>query len=465
MGAGCRINVPSSSSERPPNIVVYLADTLRADHLSAYGYGIDTSPGLVEFAREGVVFEQAYSHAPWTKPSVASLFTGVRPLVHRASISSWDFEHLMQQQVQTLRPKFQTLAEALKAQGYSTGYFLTNPHSQKEFGFAQGFDHYRYKGSATPTGLVDDAVEWISDEANAPYFAFVHEIDPHGPYTPSEEIFEQLHGDTPAKRLRALPNADLALFERLKFHYKAQGKRPDLRAFSDEGNRYLQELYDAEIRSVDREFQRLCEFLRKRKDWDKSIVVFTSDHGEAFGEHGAYFHGHSLFDELIHVPLVVGGGRVEPKRVPHTVNHFDLYPTLVGLAGGTTPEYVQGAPLLDRNGSILADEDRAVFSDIDFYSPDVSKWATTMVLGKHKVYRYPQEGGWVLKVFDRESDPSETIDLLESVDATDGTMSRLLAKFRKSHKEHSELAREFGPPQWTNSDAATQEELKALGYL
>lgn len=462
---GCRFDTSSELSDGRPNIVVYLADTMRADHLSVYGYEWDTSPWLREFGGEGAVFEQTYSHAPWTKPSIGSLFTGVRPLVHQASISSWNFEHLMEQQVQMLRPQFQTLAEIMKSRGYATGYFLTNPHSQKEFGFAQGFDQYLYKGSETPTGLVDEVEEWITGEAKAPYFVFVHEINPHGPYTPSATSYMDLHGVSADTRLKSLPRADAELMDALRLHYAQEGERPVLARFSEEGSRYLQALYDAEIRGVDDEFRRLCEFMMKRGDWENSVVAFTSDHGEGFGEHGNYYHGNSLFDELIHVPLIIGGGGIERGRVSHSVNHFDLFPTLVDLAGGEVPDYVQGSALLDGNGRVLVDSDRAVFSDHDAYSPEVDSWASSMVLGRHKVYRHLSRIGSKLNVFDREADPGETVDLLETVGENDPVVAELLAKYRSGQEASAALASGFGVPQWRNDDAATVEELKALGYL
>ena len=452
---------------RGKNIVVYLADTLRADHLGVYGHSVPTSPNIDRFAENAFLFEKCYAHAPWTKPSIASIFTGVVPRVHQAAISDWDMINLLQHRVQILRDSFKTLAESLKELGYRTAFLLTNPHVQRELGFGKGFDFYTYKGSKSPTGLVDDAIEWLQQtESTDPYFIFIHEIDPHGPYTASNALFRQLHEQTPKNALDALPNDDKKLLRTLSNHYAGRHgvKRPPLTDLSETGNSYLQKMYDAEILSVDIEFGRLLNALDVREERDSTIVVLTSDHGEEFAEHGAYFHGHSLYDELIHVPLIIAQGKqFNGARIPFTTGLIDLLPTLVTLAGGKPPQYIQGKTLLNEDGTRAISEDRAVMMDLDYYTPNTDEWEASMTLGSHKLTTVAN--GKKIRAFNRAADPMERHDLFDSPPQESGELDKLTRRFKDELSKSADLAKTFGPPVWSNSSEEFQAELEALGYL
>lgn len=451
------------ASRQLPHIVLYLADTFRADGLGCYGNPVAASPAIDALARGGVLFERCYAHASWTKPSIASLFTGTVPLVHQATKSSWKMDKLMEQRVQILRPEFLTLAEALAGAGYMTAHFLTNPHVQREFGFAQGFEHYRYETSKTPTHLAEKTADWLRTQPlDKPIFLMVHEIDPHAPFTPDPGDFQALHHTTIDAARNTLSEIDRSLIHEYHASMGAYGddrpERPDLNALSKDGVAFLRQLYDAEIRRVDNQFRILRESFAADTT-RPTTFVFTSDHGEGFGEHGGFEHGHCLHDELLHVPLIVYTGQhPQSVRVPYSVGHVDLYATLLHLAGVQPPPYAAGAPLLGVAGDVTIHEDRAVFSCLDHYDADTTVWDFAVSYGPFRAMTLNR--GTEFALFDKRTDPGET-NVLETLDTPidlEDTLTQTKARCETT-------AREFGPPQWTTNDEEFREELENLGYL
>jgi arylsulfatase A-like enzyme len=462
----------NSIAHRPPNVVVFLSDTLRADHLGCYGYGKNTSPAIDALAAESLVFEQCFAPAPWTKPSVASLFTGLLPHVHQASATAPGEMHRSTDslRVQMLRSALGTLAERFKTAGYATGYFLTNPQIQREFGFAQGFDAYTYKDVLPPTQIVHDALDWIDSlPQGQPFFAYIHEINPHAPYTCSDALFESLHGVPPQHAAAALPEGDRALLAALDDHFtfvagSDRPPRPSLTELSPAGIAFLKQIYDGEILGVDRDVAHLVGALRERSLFENTAFVFTSDHGEEFNDHGGFFHGHTLFDELIRVPLVLKmPGQATPARIPYSAGLIDLYATLLNIASIAVPKPVQSEPLVDDTGALLIDTDRPVFAALDYYSADPAIWEYAMIVGKHKV-RTRRNGNEII-VIDRERDPAETGNLLDRSGSARSHALSLVDRFRTALAEHKELAAALGPPVWSSGSEETREQLEALGYL
>jgi arylsulfatase A-like enzyme len=291
-----------------PLAIVYLVDTLRADHTQPYGYGRDTTPELLKFAGEGVVFEQAISHAAWTKPSVGSLLTSLLPGRHRAV-----------QLRDQLDPGLITLGEMLQAKGFSTGAAVANSVIYAEgTGFEQGFDHFaglhgagdRPSKVVEAAGVVDEALRILEARRGLPTFLYVHTMDPHVPYTPPAPYDRKYEPHASAEQPAADPRSD--------YHQPADRDR-------------LLAQYDGEIAYGDAEFGRFVRELKARGLYDRAVVVFVADHGEEFLEHGAFTHGKSVFDELIHVPLVVKlpGGKHAGKRVAQQVQVADVLPTVL----------------------------------------------------------------------------------------------------------------------------------------
>ena len=311
-------------------------DTLRWDHLGAHGYPRNTSPNLDRFAEQGIVFEQAIVQWPKTSPSFASMLT-----------STYPFANGVRTTAVRLDDRFVSLAEHLKEAGYRTIGVVTNPNLERQFGFDQGFDDYTqtWKTSETPELVIDgppsdarrattfalDSVDrWQQAGGDEPLFLWVHYIDPHGPYRPAEpyrdlflddEWFDEdevlsLRGpnDPPNPRwsVGCLNEIVMDGDERRAAYYVAQ--------------------YDAEIRTVDEQFQVLLDGLEARGLTERSLIVFTADHGESLGDHNYYFeHGLFSYDACSRVPWFLRYPGSTPRRIDATVGLIDLVPTVLDL--------------------------------------------------------------------------------------------------------------------------------------
>ncbi len=309
-----------------PLVVLYLVDTLRADHTTPYGYERDTTPALQKLSREAVLFEAAIAHASWTKPSVASLFTSTLPGRHRAV-----------QLRDRLEPGLVTLAEMLQVRGYATGAAVANSviYSAGSH-FEQGFDFFaglhgandRPSKLVEAAGVVDTALEWIDARRGLPTFLYVHTMDPHVPYSPPPP-FDRLFEPYPTPDH---PGVDP------RYDYKEPLDRERLVA-----------QYDGSIAYGDQEFGRFLEELKGRGLYDDALIIFLGDHGEEFLDHGQWLHGRSVFDELIRVPLVVRfpGGRDGGQRVAQQVQVVDILPTILENEGLPVPPppIISGRPL------------------------------------------------------------------------------------------------------------------------
>ncbi|HEX5716447.1 MAG TPA: sulfatase, partial [Thermoanaerobaculia bacterium] len=293
-----------------PNVIIYLVDTLRADRLGCYGYPKPTSPHLDRFAEGATLFETAVAQAPWTRPSVASILTGMGPLEHG---------------VRTLEDRLpdaaDTLPERLRAAGYRTAAFSTNWHVSKDTGLAQGFDDFLFFPEEPDSTSVNRRVlAWLDGHRGSkPFFLYIHALDPHAPYLPPPDLRRRFAPGSP-------PQA--GTIESLRRIYKARG---------EERSALIAEvtpLYDAEIAANDRSFGALLSALKDRELFEESLIVFVSDHGEAFGEHRDFGHARSLYAEELDVPLVVKlPSQVRGERSARLAQHVDLLPTVLAAAG------------------------------------------------------------------------------------------------------------------------------------
>ena len=308
-----------TEKRKPPNIVVYLIDTLRPDHLGCYGYGRKVSPCIDEFAREAVLFEQVQAQSCWTKTAVATLFTSLLPPQHGA----FDFGD-------RLPAKLTTLAEQLRLHGYRTQGWTANVYVSDTFGFEQGFDHYECLGGAGSHQIHEKVVAWLnrSSQKDSPFFLYIHSMDPHAPYDPPA-AFRSVAGVIQDHELRDIPHQ-----ARQKPTDEGWKKRLNL----------AKVLYDDEIRCNDHAFGLLMQELKARKLYDNTIVVLLSDHGEEFLEHGYMGHINSLYQELLTVPwlLKLPGGEGAGTRVGELWQQIDLAPTLLQQAGLPIPAAMQG---------------------------------------------------------------------------------------------------------------------------
>jgi len=459
--------VGKPKSDRP-NIVLFISDTLRADHLSCYGRTPQTSPVLDELADNGVLFERCISGSTWTKPSIGTMFTGVPARVHQAVAAEGDINEIIQLEayrVQILREEFLTLAEALKQVGYSNAYFIGNGHGRPEFGYGRGFDHVMYRSGYYVGSQIGDAISWIWDTAQEPFFIVIHQLDPHGPYLPPEENFFDLHGVTMEDASRVMDSKEAEEIQQFLTRYGNPKARAAVKKISPEANEYLKMLYDAEIHTVDYHLKRLTNHLKRINVFDQTVFAFTSDHGEGFREHGFYGHGAGLgYQELVHVPLVMaGGGLPQGVRVPHSTSMIDLYPTLLELAGVTPPDYVTGSPMISRSGDIRVNENRLAYSDLDYRNADMSTWDASIFDGQYKVASHRTKNEhWI---FDHVTDPEEHKNLSGSGELPAEKERELIATLRSQVDRYEKLRQQFGEPVWMEAADGVHEELQALGYL
>ncbi|MFH1039270.1 MAG: sulfatase [PVC group bacterium] len=307
-----------SNSKQDINVILIVIDALRADHLGCYGYEKETSPHLDALAGRGVLFKNCYTQSTWTKPSVASLLTSLYPSRHGTTLHA-----------QELPGELITIAEIVRDKGYITYGLVMNPNLKKIFNFDQGFDFFddhlmgdklyygvlRQLGQKPPyflrifknrfnTHVRDNAllantniIPWLKKYNNQNFFVYIHYMDPHAPFTPPppyNEMFPYVKGDKDSRTISR---------------------------------------YDGEIRFVDVQINTLIGELKSLKIYDKTLIIITSDHGQAFGEHGDYGHGKTIYQDQLKVPLLIKcpgnfyGGRV----VEGPVRSIDIVPTILDV--------------------------------------------------------------------------------------------------------------------------------------
>jgi arylsulfatase A-like enzyme len=326
-GTGCAASRPR------PGLVLILIDTLRADHLGAYGYPRPTSPHLDAVASRGVLFEQAIAPAPWTLPSSMSLMTGRLPSSHRVENDGMK-----------LSADIPTLAEVLRGAGYSTTGVVSHIYVSGLFGFNRGFQRfedfglskeYRFEAGLEPRAerVTDRALELFREMKGSPFFLFVHYFDPHWDYDPPPPYDTRFSGP-----YRGSVTGSYQSFSR----YALPGS-----SLPEEDRQHLIDLYDGEIAYTDSQVGRLLEGLGREGAGGNTVVVITSDHGEEFKEHGSLGHGRNLYDEVLRVPLIIArlGERQAPRRVAEQVRDLDIFPTFCDLAGARIPAGVRGESL------------------------------------------------------------------------------------------------------------------------
>ncbi len=352
----------SADLEAKPNILLVMVDTLRADHLSCYG-GETPTPNLCRLAEGGTIY-QGFSHASWTKPATASLISSTLPSTHNAMSKP-----------SSLSQDLVLIPEAMKSAGYSTGGIVSNVNLAESFGFAQGYDDYYYLGPDYLFGAAESssklivyqlgrqlalglfggdetffndfyqdsevvnevAFDWLDDRKDERFFLFLHYMDAHDPY------FEHPYNGVGIARV-SMPEPEPEMAER------------------------LQELYRGEIDYLDENFGKLLAKLDAEGLYDDTVIVLTADHGEEFAEHGGFWHGLTLYDEQIHVPLVIkwakGGERPARGANSGIARLIDVGPTLLGVAGVDLPDTMQGVDLRAPFASRL-EKDQQVYSEED----------------------------------------------------------------------------------------------------
>ena len=318
-------------AERPRGLIMLVIDTARQDVFRVFHpeSRVET-PSFDALAQESVAFENAYTTAPWTKPSVATILTGFYPSTHGA-----------QSEIAKLSPKLTLLSELLKQQGFTTAMFSANGYVSDYFGFAQGWDEYlnfpRQHQRTQAKDVFARALAWLKElPSNRPFFLYVQTIDPHVPYqTPSRYLSKYLTEPYQGPLGPVVSGTEVNEFN--------EGRL----TMSETDRIFVRAMYDAEVSYHDTYMGRFIRDLRALDLLDNVILVVTNDHGEELFDHGKLDHGHSLYDELIRSPLLIRhpasfpAGRFEPP-----VSTIDIAPTVLELLGIQPPPNYQGRSLL-----------------------------------------------------------------------------------------------------------------------
>jgi len=440
---------PSADAE-PPFILLLTADTMRADALGCYGAPPERTPHLDQLAADGFLFEDAWVPSPWTKPSFGSILTGLDPDVHLA--------RGVKDRLPEAAP---TLAERLKAAGYVTAAFVENPFLRPTAHFTQGFDRYenfpRGRGAPSlgeivlarlaPRGSrwrppssdqIETAIDLIAAHRRAPFFLWLHIFDPHMPYEPGERYLP------PREERRGLPTRFV----------RRQRPPPDER-----GRQWVRRLYEAEVRSVDDRVSRLMAALKRWGLYEQGLIIFTSDHGEEFWEHGGFEHGHTLYGELLRAPLIIKpAGRPASGRIVDPVSLTDLTPTLLELCG-----LPFDAETL--NGRSLAGFLRGAAP------PPQARYAGALLYGADR--EMLEEGGFKYigpsaeapeQLFELSVDPGERRSVIADRPELAGRFRQALEE-RRARSEALRARHGLNAPEPVPLDAETERRLRALGYL
>jgi arylsulfatase A-like enzyme len=340
----------------PQGIIVIQADTLRPDHLPVYGHTRETTPFLAQLASEGTVFQNAYAQAGWTKVSTPSIMTGLYPSTH--GVAKLD---------DRLPASATTLAEVYRAAGHATLSLSSVMFTGQFTNLHQGFEELHEASSTGDPGpyasktardYVDRAIAWIERHRDEPFFIYLHVFDPHSPYEPRRP-YDTLWADISMRdehirQREALRKTIAAPF----LAGRGMATREEMIKAEVDPARYIaydKDWYDSSIRGMDAEIARLMQRLRTAGLDNKTAVVFLSDHGEEFHEHGRMWHGQSVYTEMMRVPLIVRWpGQVQARRIEEPVQLIDVMPTLLDISRLSHPEGLQGQsllPLLRVNGN------------------------------------------------------------------------------------------------------------------
>lgn len=413
-----------------PNVLVIIIDTLRADHLSCYGYERNTSPTIDSLAGTGVRWENCQAQAPWTLPATTSIFSGLSTAHHGAGRrigSSHDYG---------LHKDMPVMPDFFKNAGYRTCGIFNVVLLSEAYGFDRGFDHYSCTadGNGRAPLIVDEFLEWVyTEEEEPPFFAVLHFFDVHSPYNPIRPFNDMfLPGDTLTETKWEINEDNEIVHPEYCEHFIAK--------------------YDGEIAWVDSELSRLFGCIRKWELDSNTIIVIVADHGEEFLDHGWIGHGEHFFQELLNVPLIMTGPGIPANETREdNVAQFDILPTLLSLCMIDSTVFFDGINLLSPAG---VETDRSIPSSGLSMNvpPDTTIPLVSVLCGRNKYIVKLDEGTLKYSMFDLNSDSNETTSI-----AVDSLTMEFL-------DEYVATPRQWDPPE-VYLDDETIVELQNLGYI
>ncbi len=440
----------ASAADAPVNLVVITIDTLRVDHVGTYGHNRETTPSIDALARRGTRFELAHATSPWTVPSTASILTSLLPRGHGSGRAGRIKRR--GNPPRQIRQDVATLAEVLSRAGYRTAFFSSNAFIRG--GVLRGFDIADNKvPDATQIRL--RAGSWLEQHSDAPFFLYLQPFDLHVPIEPPERyagMFEAPLGGERSDRHKEwyftrVTDLEDEVFRRFVEHKLA--------------------LYDGALRYVDDQIGTLIATLSSMGIADRTLVVVTSDHGEEFWDHAeierrldaevrdtwGYGHGHSFFQELLHVPLLIAGPGIAARRsVRCPISLVDLAPTLLDLLGVPAAETMRGT---SRAGLVRAGNEPApcartpVFAESPAFGVNAH---SVLVEGRYKLI---ERLDGVVLLYDLSTDPGETNNLAEREPELAATLLDVLHRRGSAERMGREM----------ELDEETLEKLRALGYI
>ncbi|MBM3309149.1 MAG: DUF4976 domain-containing protein [Candidatus Altiarchaeales archaeon] len=419
------------------NVIIIFVECLRYDHMGFNDYYRNTTPNLDVFAEKSFNFRKALTQAPWTKPSVASMFTSQYPHINKCLKSD-----------SALPSSALTLTEVLKYHGYDTYGVIENPFLNYASKMQQGFNQYTSKAGDARM-LTNEAISKLK-EAKKPFFFYLHYVDPHHPYDPPKEF--QKWAD---------PNYQDVM------HLTINVTTPNvwnIRTLYWDGNltredqKFIVDSYDGEILYADSQIGRLLKYMEDNGLLENTIVVISGDHGEEFFEHKSSEHGHTLYNELLHVALVIWNPKLEGgKAVEEEVHHLDLAPTILDMIGREIPRNFQGESIVP----YMLGKKR---TDATNYGEGVCYMQERKSI---------QKGGWKLiyntepekynttqfELYDLEKDPEEQDNVYDN--HKDETLVRNL----KTELFVWIATNSSIEPERAKMTEETEERLKSLGYV
>ena len=440
------------------NVFVILFDTLRADDIEPYGATVTRTPNMTALARQGVTFLNAHVNQPWTRGSIATMMTSTYPWVHGVIHNN-----------STLSPDLPYLPELLKAEGYKTLHVLHNSSVSERFGFIRGYDDFQQAwGDPVETDLgtlrsPEERADYTWDNfvdpfllkaSTNPFFIYLHEIDPHGPYTPA-----QPYGTMYDTGYRGSLDLTPTLMW-LVLHNKTQLSSPEID--------YLRSRYRGEISFMDDYLGRLLERMAGAGLRENTLLLFLSDHGEEFLEHGGVAHRTSLYEEMLNVPMIFSlpNALASDHKSKAPIEMVDVGPTILDLLDIDAAPGMQGRSMLPSlAGADIAQPQRPTFGHKG--SSFAGKVESSVRFGRWKIYKRTVDryvdGHYQYELFDLEKDPGEAINLWSRNIVRGRTLLQMLR--HRLNVDDVAVGGSSGTVGESELDAETLENLGGLGYL